>query len=285
MTNIIFPMNYGKADSIDIPMMGFEAVKIGTGSSAAGLKLEFSGNWAWLPIPPEGVSTQYGQNWGEETANALKTGISSLVSSFSPGASAGDIMGGLGSAVSGLLNPANVGGMLQEYAAGKFGAAGVTGRMMQQAFMSYSGPTYREHSFSFSLKPVRKEESDVIDALVNFFRFYSSPLLQNTTPLARLYKVPHVFKIKFAPGDVGLPEIKVSALKNIDVKYGGEKYNVFKTTGKPVTVDISLTFAEMELLSNKDAKAPDNYVPSRLEPTVRFKEDAARRLRAAQAHT
>ena len=67
--------------------------------------------------------------------------------------------------------------------------------------------------------------------------------------------------------------------------YKNEKYNVFKTTGKPVTVDISLTFAEMELLSNKDAKAPDNYVPSRLEPTVRFKEDAARRLRAAQAHT
>ena len=129
----------------------------------------------------------------------------------------------------------------------------------------------------------------MIDALVNFFRFYSSPFLQNTTPLARLYKVPHVFKIKFAPGDVGLPEIKVSALKNIDVKYGGEKYNVFKVTGKPVTVDVGLTFAEMELLSNKDAIAPDNYVPSKLQPSERYKrdraEEAARKMRASRAHT
>jgi hypothetical protein len=36
------------------------------------------------------------------------------------------------------------------------------------------------------------------------------------------------------------------------VKYGGEKYNIFKDDQMPVQVDISLSFKELEILNKED---------------------------------
>ena len=64
------------------PMIGFHAVKISNDSNVAGLKVNGTDEWAWLPVPPEGVSTAYPQGWDEQTASAMGSGISQLYSKF-----------------------------------------------------------------------------------------------------------------------------------------------------------------------------------------------------------
>ena len=257
MTSIIFPSNYAVPDldgrSMDMPMIGFQAVEIGSGSSVAQLITKNTENWVWLPIPPEGISTDYAQNWGGETANAMKAGISSIVGAVSGGGSISDMFGN-----SGIFSTGSVGGVMKEALANKFGAAGITGRLMQQSFMSYQGPNYRSHAFSFTLKPQSEQESTNIERIIDFFKFYSAPFQKQTSSLARLYKVPHIFVIDFAPKEFkeGMPQYKVSALDKIDVKYGGEKFNVFKDTSKAVTIEIGLSFKEMDLLDQKDFNTP-----------------------------
>ena len=73
-----FPVVINKAGAVDVPMIGFHAVKISNNSNVAQLNVEGTQQWAWLPVPPEGVSTAYPQGWDEQTASAMGSGISQL---------------------------------------------------------------------------------------------------------------------------------------------------------------------------------------------------------------
>ena len=256
-----FPTIMNKANtSLDdvIPMIGFHAVKISNDSNVAELKVEGTGEWAWLPVPPEGVSTAYPQGWDESTASAMGSGISQLYSKFFETA---------GTATASPNNRGNsnldsVGGVAGtaidvgiEKAKGALGAgAGINQRVLEQAFISYSGPGYRSHAFSFSLKPESKTDAKNIAEIVQFFKFYSAPRLDRQTGgLVRLYDTPHLFDILIAPETLqkNMFMFKSSALTDIQVKYGGEKFNV-TTDDNPTSVDISLNFKEMSILSQID---------------------------------
>lgn len=272
MASIKFPLDYasgnlashgesefGSTSGANLPMIGFQACKIDANSSIRDLMVRNTNEWAWLPVPTDGISTAYGQGWEEETANAAKAGLSALTSKFfgsdEPEAAAEGTNAGTLSFTSVGKAALNFGKeSLKEKLAGK----GVTTRMLEQAYVSYSGPKYRSHSFSFSLRPKSFEESAAIYQIVEFFKRHSSPeLLGGTADLVRLYKVPNVFKIKFVPNS-GLFLIKPSALTDISVKYGGEKYNVFEPMNMPVQTDITLSFKEMFILSRdafQDANA------------------------------
>ena len=75
-----------------------------------------------------------------------------------------------------------------------------------------------------------------------------------TANILRLYKTPHLFEIKFAPAKLqkSLPRIGNSALTGFDVKYGGDKFNVYEEDKRPSEVNITLSFKEMKILSRKD---------------------------------
>jgi len=251
MASLIFPENYGKAESTDIPMIGFQALEIATSSSIGDLDVDETGNWSWLPIPIEGVSTGYAQGWEEGTGNmaalAVKKGVGDLWEKITGGGgtqSNSEQGGQKTSAGSEVLE--NIGGIVKELAGAKLGTGvGITRRLLEQSYVSYSGPGYRSHEFSFSLKPKSKSESETIEKIILFFKKHSAPtLLGGDDAPARLYKTPHLFQIKFAP-DAGLFKIGASACTSIGVKYGGEKYNTFKDSDMPVQVDLSLSFKEM----------------------------------------
>lgn len=253
MASLVFPENYGEADSTDIPMIGFQAIEIAASSDIGSLKTNETGNWSWLPIPIEGVSTGYAQGWEEATGNmgalAAQKGITKLANLFTGGGSGGDDGKATQSQAktsSGAETLENIGGAIKEFVAAKAGVGtGITRRLLEQAYVSYSGPGYRSHEFSFSLKPKSKSESETIEKIILFFKKHSAPtLLGGTASVARLYKTPHLFQIKFAPA-AGLFKIGASACTNVGVKYGGEKYNTFKDSDMPVQVDLSLSFKEM----------------------------------------
>jgi hypothetical protein len=204
-------------------------------------------------MPPSGVGTSYEQGWDKADASAVGSGVSQLLSkvfgkdSDSSGTAPAQGNEGIQSFDT-VANAAKT--TAAEKIKEKLGAgAGITGRVLEQSFISYSGPGYRNHEFSFSLKPASKADSDAIDNILKFFKFHAAPDLADTGGLLRLYKVPHLFDIKLHPSD-GLFKIMPSALLNIGVTYGGEKYNVFRDTQKPVQTDITLSFKEMRLLDN-----------------------------------
>ena len=253
--SLIFPQGYN--DSVTsssagstMPMIGIQAVAVGKGSSAADLKTTGTGNWVWLPIPVEGVSTEHAQNWGEESASAMKSGISAMIGGLSSGDNG--INWGAGAKAAGnLMNYGDVKGTISEFIGEKFGVAGITGRLLQQSIMAYQGPSYRSFKFSWDLKPTSRKESSIVESIVTHFQRHSMPRLQNKNGLARHYKVPHLFEITFAPRD-GLPKLKVCNLQNVEVKWGGEKYNVFTESNHPTAVTLGLSFTEMELLHIED---------------------------------
>ena len=137
-------------------------------------------------------------------------------------------------------------GMLEKFT----GTGGISQAMLEQAFVSYTGPEYRSHSFAFSLYPKNPTESKAVEDILTFFKKFSAPI-QRGGNLVRLYDVPHIFEISFVPDD-GLYAIKACALESIEVKYGGEKYNTFRDTNKPVQTDLTLAFKEMHLLTAQD---------------------------------
>tara|TARA_Y100000310_G_C20672485_1_gene811063 strand:- start:1754 stop:2566 length:813 start_codon:yes stop_codon:yes gene_type:complete len=261
----VFPKDYGKAESTTVPMVGFGACEILEGSGVSSLDLSPPKEWAWLPIPTEGISTGYQQGWQESSVNmmaaAADKGISEIIKYFGAGGQEKqggrtDREGGQ-STNSGVLNVDSVGGAIEEMMKGKGGlATGITKRALEQTYVSYSGPTYRPHSFSFSLKPKSHDDSLVIQDLIKFFKIYSAPeSLGGVAEILRLYKTPHLFDIKFLPNNSKqFPLIGASALTDFQVKYGGDKFIVFDDDDMPSQVDISLSFKEMIILDLEKIK-------------------------------
>ena len=258
--SIVFPKDYGRGGSSSTtPMVGFGACEILEGSGVSKLELSEPSQWAWLPIPPEGISTGYQQGWEESSVNmmaaAAEKGISMITKMFggggeeSKGRQARE--GGGQATNSGVLKADSVGGVIEEMVRSKFGlATGITKRALEQTYVSYSGPTYRSHSFSFSLKPKSADDSQVIQELIKYFKVFSAPeSLGGVADILRLYKTPHLFNITFVPNkSQQFPLIGASALTGFDVKYGGDKFAVFDADDMPAQVDISLSFKEMIIL-------------------------------------
>ena len=248
----VFPLDYGSYGA-DIPMVGFQACYIDQKSSVAELTVHNTNKWAWLPVPIEGLQAEYAHGWESNTVGVAGAGISQAI-------------GKLTSPPEGMLPPSQRGqstntGTLDASTAGKalmqkgqemMGVKGRGTRMLEHAYVSYSGPDYRTFSFNFALRPKSSDESDAIENIVHFFKSHSAPeLMGGTMDLVRMYKVPHLFKIFFVP-DAGLFKIKACACTSVTVKYGGEKYATFQTTDKPIQTDISLAFKEMTMLQASD---------------------------------
>ena len=249
MASLRFPLDYASKSSH--PMIGFQPMKIATASSPGNLQVTGTGEWVWLPVPPSGISTDYKQGWGQQTAGAMKTGISTITSSLL----GGEGFKGLGDVAKNALTTDKMGvgkAMIDKLS----GTGGISSAMLEQAFVSYSGPEYRSRSFDFSLYPKNQTESIVVHNILNFFKKFSAPI-QKGGDLVRLYEVPHIFEISFVPDD-GLFAIKASALESIEIKYGGEKYNTFRDTNAPVQTDLTLSFKEMHILTAQDHGGPKN---------------------------
>jgi len=264
MSEAIFPSSYSTVSdstpgaestvtggSSEMPMVGFHAIKVLSTSNVANLQTQATNKWVWMPMPPAGVSTDYEQGWDKADASAVGSGVSQLITKlFGKGAADSDSAPAQGN--EGIRDYKTVataaGEVALEKLKGKLGAGqGISSRVLEQAYISYSGPGYRNHDFSFSLKPVSEADSFAISDILDFFKYYSAPQLKDAGGLIRLYDVPHLFNITFHP-DNGLFQMMPHALMKVGVQYGGEKYNVFRDTQKPVQTDISLSFKEMRLL-------------------------------------
>jgi hypothetical protein len=259
MASYNFPSDYTGGDD-NQPLMRFTSRKMTSGTNVLELDLGPALDSIYLPIPPEGVSTSYKQGWDEQEMNALQSGMTAFLSKVRGAEPAiqshPDHPAGKSSTPGGTETTGGVGADAAMAGFGasvlsKLGVAAFTHKSAQQSVVSYSGPSYRDHSFAFQLRPKNAMDSWAIDQIINTFLLTSSPNLVGKNQIMRLYEVPAVWEIEFMPNN-GLFSLAAAALTSLDVKYGGEKFATFKDGGRPTQVDITLAFKELRILVEDD---------------------------------
>ena len=132
----------------------------------------------------------------------------------------------------------------------------------------FDGIDFRHHKFTFQLMAQRQEEADNIYNIIKAFKFYAAPeVLQSMG--SRYFIYPAEFDIKFISNGQENPylsKISTSALTNIEVNYTASgQWAAFRqndTGGSPpVSIMLSLTFMELEIITKKRIMQGYSLVP------------------------
>ncbi len=126
---------------------------------------------------------------------------------------------------------------------------------------AYKGPTdLREHNFSFKMMPENASESRNCMTIVNAFKKAMLPHHRggdNATSPSMLFGYPDKFKINFIINGKRLPASDENPMFNIgesvctavDLNYATQDVPLFfEGTQYPVTIDMKLTFMELEVM-------------------------------------
>jgi hypothetical protein len=281
--SLIFPEDLG-VNAKSLNYMSFQAFTItgGVGSAKSDRKYEMVGEPVYLPIPVEGVQDQMMNNWGAEDVNFAQMTAAGALQGVGPQGGAtsstglfqglqdkvlgigaeGGLMSSIRSAVMELdtkememvaqrgVAQAGVGLFRAALGNAALQTTGIAG--FDETSVAYSGPQFRNFSFSFSLKPITQSEQIMIESIVGFFKEAASPR-EIEGELYRIYSLPKVFQIKFfnkGGESTSLPKLGKCALRNIGIKYGGDRFQTFATGHAPIQTDISLEFIELVLQTN-----------------------------------
>ena len=252
-----YPDDLGMTGS-NANFMMFESFTMrgGVGSSTSDINFEGPHEFVCLPIP-SGIGATYEQGWDQQEVGAAQSGIqmaaetalgtggrsvqSSLKELTNTGKSAG---GGLNAIMGTVCNMIDMQAITQR----------ATGRAtFSNTYVTYTGPAFRDFTYNFSLKPLKRTDSQSIKNIVEFFKINSAPR-QLQGNVMRIYELPKLFGISFHSRGTPmthLNNIAKCALTNINVVYGGDRFSVF-TDAAPVQVDLTLQFKEVQLLSQDD---------------------------------
>jgi len=265
-------INYYPGDLPGQPFVKFSTWKMkgGTGSNIGDIGMTAIGDHVCLPIP-SGVNVTYGQGWDQEDVGEGKSllgGVGgAMADSYSSGANLGDNMRAM--AKSGSDSVKDTAGKVGLEGAKKAAGLGVAGSLIgtgvvQRAsgeakfgntYATYGGPAFRTFQFAFSFKPLEYKDTTRVREILEFFKEGSAPELISGG-LWRVYELPYVFTITYYDHDGAqhkhLPQIAQSALTDLSITYGGDRYTEFREGGSPVQIDLSLSFREVALLTRND---------------------------------
>lgn len=109
---------------------------------------------------------------------------------------------------------------------------------------------FRQFSFQYNFAPKSQAESEMVDRIIETFRYYASPEL---SPAKFFFMLPAEFDISFMLGhkhNPHIPKITTSVLQRVGVNYSPNS-GVWATlpNGSPVAIDMTLEFMELELIT------------------------------------
>lgn len=119
----------------------------------------------------------------------------------------------------------------------------------------FKGPTLRSFNYQFKLTPRFKEEAQVIRTIIKAFKRNMAPKGAG----GNFLKAPNIFEIQY----VGkardyLNRMKLCALKNVSVNYTGEGNWATYQDGSPISMLLTLSFAEVMPIYNEDYAGYDD---------------------------
>jgi len=122
----------------------------------------------------------------------------------------------------------------------------------------YQGPTqFREHTFAFKFFPKNVDESKTVKSIIAEFAKGTLPRLGSVGDLKDSYfKSPRQHKIKFFNREGENPflfNIAMSVITNMTINFDPQGVVGFHKDGQPVSIDLTLTFKEIEIPISGDS--------------------------------
>ena len=127
--------------------------------------------------------------------------------------------------------------------------------------LMFEGMGRRSFSYSFIFIPKSEQEAEVIEKIVQTFKFHMAPDFSNEYTSGadgvREMTIPDHFNIRYmykGKENDHLNKIATCALKSMNVDYGAERFTGY-ASGRPQTTKISLNFTEFNIMSKSHIAA------------------------------
>jgi hypothetical protein len=120
----------------------------------------------------------------------------------------------------------------------------------------FNQPQPRKFEFNFEFAPRNQDETQLINEIIRVFKFHAYPFLQSN---GYFYEMPAEFHVKYYQvtedgatiENTFLNRIGACALTEVNVDYAAAGVASFHKDGSPTHVNLSLTFSEMEVLTQQ----------------------------------
>ena len=146
----------------------------------------------------------------------------------------------------------------------------VTGQLLQAGLainphqaQVFRGVDFRSHQFDYKFVARNQTESNTLKNIISAFKRAMLPgnaigSREGSAGLAFTY--PEEFTLSFAPRIASyLYQIGRSVLTNFNITYNGENLPIFfETTGAPVSINLSMTFQETQVLTKDGFNSYEN---------------------------
>ena len=156
------------------------------------------------------------------------------------GTVAGKVLGNtVGGAIVGALSSGLVGDIINE------SQKNTQVTINPREFALFKAPGMRQFAYNFTFIPEDRKESDDVMDIIKSFREAMYP----TDASTMTYKFPHVYTIQYVNSDIiKIPEV---ALASANVVYNPNSMSYFIEKGRPVEIQLSLTFQELKPITSK----------------------------------
>jgi hypothetical protein len=116
--------------------------------------------------------------------------------------------------------------------------------------MLFEGVGFRQHSFQYKFSPRNSSESTSVKKIIKVFKKAMLPSIDEGK--LAFFNYPEEFDIEF-PNDNGfLFKIGTSVLTDFQINYTPDGGSYFHQNGAPVSVQMSLAFTEVDILTKKE---------------------------------
>ena len=212
---------------------------------------------------------------GDELAKLNKQGLSETLGNFGKGVK-DDFTDrfknsqGLGQAAQDFMNA-----KLTSSALGVFGgnvsAQDLLARQTGQIFnpnleLLFDAPTLRSFTFSFKMTPRSEQEAKQCKLIIRSFKQNMAPKANTESGIGGtgiFLKTPNIFELRYRKGNRDHPflhKFKQCFLTNFSVNYTAEGTHTTYDDATPVSMQMDMTFKEIEPIYDVDYKDSDNSV-------------------------
>lgn len=183
---------------------------------------------------------------GETQFSAEAAGAAAVEQAKAIGLSASpEVAALLGAGLSGPLG-AGVGAALGGAARGAAVGAGIA--VNPHLAVIFSGVNFRTHSFQYKFSPRDAGESTTLKNIIKKFKLNMHPTIEG----AAFFKYPNEFDIAFnSKNENFLFKFGTSVLSDFQINYNPDGGSYFHDNGAPVSVGLSLTFTEIDIITQE----------------------------------
>ena len=227
-----------------------------------GIQFAESANWAGQELGFMGHMTKDFVSGGSASGDAMKALTGAGVGA------AGGMIGAAVGAIPSLVSKLGISGGMFGAALGAMAAGSPIQKGLESAMgvaqnpyleMMFSGIGFRKFQFEFIFRPKSSSEFETVAKILKMFRSFSKPTFAEGKLGKSFMNYPMEFGIKFLREEGGrftdnlnVPKIKDCVCDSVTSNFTPQSIWAAHEQGKPVAVNLSLSFQETELVMAED---------------------------------